>query len=218
MENSNADYLLSFAVTAYVNERVGISERGESVNIKFGDKTETIEVSGLEVRFVNVTEHIDEIIFSDMSDGVEVSYEVVESIDDLENVKGSFDSYFGEQYVDESGSVYYDICFDLSSLDDETGVLRLTLPDSLRLDADVNSQLPYGYYVSDRNVNEFEITKWCDRETWNNKSDSEFKQYSDQISIKTTVRYPGSFKLESAVFTTLGDEYYVSKGVMFELE
>jgi len=218
MGNSNADYLLSFAVAAYVNERVGISERGESVNIKFGDKTETIEVSGLEVRFVNVTERIDEIVFSDMSDGVEVSYEVVEGIDDLENAKGSFDAYFGEQYVDESGSVYFDICFDLSNLDDETGVLRLTLPDSLRLDDDVNSQLPYGYYVSDRNVNEIVITKWCDREHWNNKSDSEFKQYSDQISIKTTVRYKGNFKLESAVFVTSGDEYYVSNGVFFDLK
>ncbi len=218
MGNSNADYLLSFAVAAYVNERVGISERGESVEIKYGDKTETIKVSGLEVRFVNVTERIDEIVFSDMSDGVEVSYEVVEGIDDLENAKGSFDAYFGEQYVDESGSVYFDICFDLSNLDDETGVLRLTLPDSLRLDADVNSQLPEGYYVSDRNVNEIVITKWCDREYWNNKSDNVFKQYSDQISIKTTVRYPGNFKLESAVFVTSDDDYYVSDGVFFDLK
>lgn len=218
IKDDRSEYLLGFAVSAYMNERIGISDVTEKVKVKIGENVSTVEITGLEVRFITVTDRVDEIIFTDATDGIEISYEVIEKLSELENVKGSFDAYFGDVYFDESGSAYFDVCFDLSNLDDEEGTLRITLPDCLRISAD--TKLPYGYSRNRNVVNEIIITKSCTREEWNEKK-NDYKgnnPYSDQISLTTSVRFPGNFKLESAVFVTSGDEYYVSNGVLFDLK
>ena len=197
-----SEYLLCFALLAYMNNGIGCTGEEASVTVTHSGGEEIFSFGELERAETSlVCDKGESVTVSSDFDGIVIARDGRVSLNDSPDVTESLTATLSESTKDENGFNARELTIDLSQADDEFGVLTVILPDALMTDG--VPSLPDGYYVMSSNVNVIEIRKYMCASLY-------VGDYNPKVTIKLLERHSGDFSFERLVLVTDKGRTYAS--------
>ena len=203
IKTAPANEYLRFAILSFFENNSNEMEKEETITINSKNLNETFNLNGIQIKTYTIyDEDLSNIEFSSTSNDIMVSYYYQTSLENVVNDKIKKDVKIKLDGKIEKGNEI-NLVIDFGNLSGEEGMVRIALPNSLRLARNYNTSddnFYKNYYLQSNKIDYLTYYK---------------QKGCSQIKIPLTVTLDGTYKLENIVFMAGDGIYHISNSIEF---